>query len=228
MCKKVLILVITLLSCHSLFSQDGWDWDVNVTKQDRNFTLALGPKVGCGMAIGSSDLIDFPNGLAYQLGAFANLHFGRKSAQSPIGTELLGIDAEALYGVRSIGTQAGKMAMRCMEVPLLVQSYPIPSLAIEAGLTFVKILKCTSNPLIVENVIHNDNSDLHEYVFFTDLSQLKGSSDVMLTFGVCYKAPFKLMVDVRYNLGTSDLAGNFDTKVRSLTFSVAYLFDLIK
>lgn len=216
--KKLCLMVLILLVCNALFAQEeNWNWnDDPIMNRDKSYRIEIGPKVGIGMALGTNPTVfdlDIQNGMAYHFGASANIHFGRRRTQSPGGTGLFGIEAEALYGIRSIGTQAGRMTMRCMEFPLLVQFYPIPSLAIEAGPTFVKTMKCTPDQLQFESIVLNTG--------------LLSGSDVMLTFGACYKAPFKLMIDFRYNLGTSNLAGNFDTKVSSLIFSIAYLFSLI-
>ena len=119
-----------------------------------------------------------------------------------------------MYGIRNLGTRSGKMTIRCVELPLLFQYYPTPSLAVEAGPTFVRTLKYTPDQLQFDNVVLN-------------IGQISGG-DIMLTFGACYKTPFSLVLDLRYNFGLSNMAGNLDCKNSSLMFSVAYLFELIK
>lgn len=217
MCKKLFLLVFSLLSCHSLFSQDQWTWDATVPKQEKNLTMALGPKAGCGMAIGNNLTtynIDFHSGLAYQFGVSVNMKLGQKHEQNSVGMNLFGIAMEAMYGIRNLGTRSGKMTIRCVEIPLLFQYYPTPSLAVEAGPTFVRTLKCIPDQLQFDNAVLN-------------IGQISGG-DIMLTFGACYKTPFSLVLDLRYNFGLSNMAGNLDCKNSSLMFSVAYLFELIK
>ena len=58
--------------------------------------------------------------------------------------------------------------------------------------------------------------------------QLCKGGDVMLTLGVCLRSSGGLMADVRYNMGNSQLASNFDTKVGSVVLSLTYLINFIK
>ena len=54
----------------------------------------------------------------------------------------------------------------------------------------------------------------------------------MITAGLAYKTSINesssLMIDARYNLGMSPLAGNLDTKISSMMLSFAYLFNIVK
>ena len=215
MYKRLLFIVLALLSCQILFAQEEWNWTGST--QDKSYRFELGPKVGAGLAMATNPThysFSFKGGLAYQLGLSANMHFGRRYPSSPGGTGLFGIEAELLYGGRKLGIDGTKtsMTMHCLEVPVLVQFYPIPSLAIEVGPTFTKILKCAPEQLQLEEVVLNTGK--------------LSSSDVMLTVGVAYKSPINLMVDLRYNLGLIPLAGNLDSKVSTAMVSVVYEFKL--
>lgn len=221
MCKKLFFLTFALLSCNALFSQDPFSAPDQLDR-DKSFRISAGIKVGGGMALATDPtvattaypigyVLDFKNGLALQGGVVGNIHFGRRQDSSPGGTGWLGVQVEALYGLRTLSTDQQHLMMHCVEIPALIQVYPISSLAIEAGATFVRLLKC--NPEIMQVGGHAFN-----------LGQLAGANDVMLSFGASYKIPVGIMVDFRYNMSTSSLAGDFDSKVSSFIASIAYMF----
>jgi hypothetical protein len=211
--KKLFFIVLALLACQALFSQEEWDWGGSV--QDKSYRFELDPKVGAGLTVATQPTnysFSFNSGLAYQFGLSTNMHLGRRYSTSPGGTGWFGIEAEVMYGIRKLGLEGinTTLTMQCIEVPILAQFYPMPSLAIEVGPTLTKTLKCSPEKLQLENVVLNTG-------------QLS-SSDIMLTAGIAYKTPVHLMFDLRYNLGIVPLAGNFDSKVSTAMVSVAYLF----
>ena len=216
--KKLLFIALALLSCQALFAQEKQEeWNWGGSTQDKSYRFGLGLKAGAGLAIATAPTnynCSFNGGLAYQVGLATNMHFGRRYSTSPGGTGWLGIEAEILYGGRNIGIEGEEatLGMHCLEIPLLVQFYPTPSLAIEMGPTFSKILKCSPDQMQLGDVVVNTGH--------------LSSSDVMLTAGLAYMTPVNLMVDVRYNLGFSSLAGNLDSKVSTAMVSVAYLFGI--
>jgi hypothetical protein len=97
---------------------------------------------------------------------------------------------------------------------VLIQIYPIPTLAIEAGATMVKGLKTKPENIDVNNMV-------------LGVGEMK-SNDVMLSFGASFNARFGLSIGLRYNMGMSNLAGNFDSKANSLMYSLAYLLKIVK
>lgn len=211
--KHLLLVLLAALCCSGLFAQECED--------DRPYRIAIGPKVGVGLAMGShSNLenLNFGMGVGYQFGAAFNAHFGRRYELSCGGTGWFGLQLEALYGGRNIKLGSESLGMSCFEVPVLAQLYVIPDLAIEAGVTMVKVLGCSPDELTYEGATYGTG-------------EIKGS-DVMITAGLAYKTRLNpnssLMLDARYNMGMSPLAGNFDTKVSSLMFSVVYLFNIVK
>lgn len=222
--KILFFLAFALLSCNALFSQDDFYRPSNLKDRDNPFRIAAGVKVGGGLAMATDPTvvttnyptgydIDFKNRFAFQVGAVANMHFGRRQDSSPGGTGWLGAQAEVLYGIRTIGTEKGTtLKMHCLEIPVLFQVYPIPALAIEVGPTFTKTLKCTPDQLQLDDIALNTG-------------KLSGS-DIMLTAGIAYKTPINLMVDFRYDIGLFTLAGNLESKVSSAMVSVAYLFNI--
>jgi len=215
--KTLLLIVLAVLSCNAVFAQDDQSGELE-WNYDRSFRIAIGPKVGAGVAFGSDPTLynlNFGSGFAYQGGLVVNAHFGRRYEQSQGGTGLFGIQAEAMYSVRTVSTGgSAKLNQKCIEIPVLVQIYPTSAIGIEAGVTMVKFLGCSPNQINFEDItIHT--------------GEITGG-DVMVTAGACYKMPFGLMIDLRYNLGMSNLAGNFDTKVSSFMASFTYLFNIVK
>ena len=218
--NKLFLLSLALLSCHILFAQnqepDQWVFN-SVQHTDASYRITVGPKAGAGLALGSSlTAYDFSlhSGFAYQAGAAANVHFGRRIGENLGGTGWMGVEAEVLYCGRSIATDLGPMSLACIEIPVLLQVYPLPSLAIETGPTFVKILKCSPDKMQYGDLLFNTG-------------QLTGG-DMMLTLGASYKTDLGLLFGVRYNMGLSPLAGNFDAKISTAVVSVAYMFDFMK
>lgn len=211
--KHLLFVLLAVLCCGRLFAQDEMD--------DRPYRLALGPKVGLGLDMGSHsklENLDFGMGFGYQLGAVFNAHFGRRYEMSEGGTGWFGLQIEAMYGGRNIKLGPTNLGTSCLEVPVLAQLYVVPNLALEAGATMVKVLGATPAVLAHDGAIFG-------------IGEIKGG-DVMITAGLSYKSRVNpnsaLLLDVRYNMGTSPLAGNFDTKVSSVMFSIAYLFNIVK
>ena len=211
--KHLLLVLLTALCCCGVFAQEDLD--------DRPYRIAIGPKVGVGLDMGSHsnhENLNFGMGFGYQVGAAFNAHFGRRYEMSEGGTGWFGLQVEALYGGRTIKLGSTNLGTSCFEVPVLAQLYVIPSLAIEAGATMVKVLGCSPDQLNYEGATYGTG-------------EIKGS-DVMITAGLAYKSRINssssLLMDVRYNMGMSPLAGNFDTKVSSVMFSFVYLFNIVK
>ena len=211
--KHLLLVLFAVLCCSGLFAQECED--------DRPYRIALGPKVGIGLDMGSHSTIqnlDFGMGFGYQVGAVFNAHFGRRYEMSCGGTGWLGLQLEAMYGGRNIKLGSTSLGTSCLEVPVLAQLYVIPDLAIEVGATMVKVFSGSPDQLTYEGATYGTG-------------EIKGS-DVMITAGLAYKTRLNpgssLMIDARYNLGMSPLAGNFDTKVSSVMLSFVYLFNIVK
>ena len=212
--KHLLLLLFAALCCNGLIAQEECE-------DDRPYRLAIGPKIGLGLDMGSdSDLenLSFDPAIGYQVGAVFNAHFGRRYELSCGGTGWFGLQVEALYSGRNIKIDSENLGMSCFEVPILAQLYFTPSFAFQAGATPVMILSTTPDKLQYEGATYGTGD-------------IKGS-DVMPTLGLAYKSRINynsaLLIDLRYNLGMSDLAGNFDTKVSSVKLSFTYLFNIVK
>lgn len=216
MVKKAILAIIAVLFCGTLFSQQSDD-GIIIPDIPKSYNLSIGPKIGLGLVSGTktSNNYKFQSGFDLQLGASSILHFGHRFDSSPSGTGLFGLKMELLYEYRMPNTDFGTINMHCVEIPVLWQYYPISSLAsefaIEAGVTIVKTLKCSPEQMQLNNIIYH-------------VGQLS-SADVMVSLGLSYRTPYKVSFDARYNIGTSPLAGNLDSKLSTITVSAVYLLD---
>lgn len=210
--KHLIVTLLVILFCKGLSAQS----NSGFRTYSRDYCVDIGPKAGIGLAMGSAvPLYDFKAsmGVSFQAGVVMNAHFGRRQGSGHGGTGWFGTEAEVLYGMRNLKINETAVRMSCVEVPILAQVHPIPEMGIEAGVTMVKVLSFTPD------VMQSDYAFLHT-------GQIKGG-DVMLTAGLCFKAA-GMMIDARYNYGMSNLAGNFDTKVSTVTLSLAYLINVVK
>lgn len=221
MAKKNFLLFIAMLICSASFSQKNDEPDpilIPGSYNERNFTFEIGPTIGLGVAKGTDTSygFGFDSGLAFQIGASGKMHFGHRYESSPSGTGLFGTSVAIIYESRMPSIKKQALTMHCIEVPVLLQFYPIASLAsefaLEAGVTFIKILKCSPEQLQINDIV-------------LQTGQLS-SSDVMLSLGTSYQAPFHLSIGLRYNLGLMPLAGNLDSRISTFHVSVAYMFEL--
>jgi hypothetical protein len=151
--------------------------------------------------------------VGFSAGAALNFRFARPAGK-PIGTERFGVQLEALYAMHSLKTNDENLTMNCFEVPLLFQWYPLPALYIEVGPTFTGAFS-TSPESLSYNEVSYKTGDIKAY-------------DIMISFGVGYKHKSGFTADLRYNLGNSDLAGNFNTKVSTISLGIGWLFNVVK
>lgn len=216
--KHFKLLFFVMLFCQPLLAQriPGVNAPSTFRYYSRDYKISIGPKVGAGLTIGSaSNLYNFGSsvGLGVQGGLAINAHFGRRSRLGDGGTGWFGAEVEALYCYRRLQWDKTSVGFSCIEFPVLGQVYPIPKLGVEVGFTLVKILGLSPDMM---------SSGLS----YMSIGQIR-AKDVMLTTGACYTIK-GFMADVRFNLGFSNLAGNFDVKVSSAMFSFAYLIPILK
>lgn len=184
---------------------------------DRSYTVALGPKVGLPFTTmsESSDVnLGITPGTGFSGGLVANFHFGRRTAISKGGTGWLGLQMEALFTSRSVGTDSETMSFSMFEIPVLAQLYVTSNICIEAGPTFVAAIDAAPENVHVANR-------------FVAIGEMK-ANDVMFTIGAGYKHPNGLFANARYNIGTSNVAGNFDSKMSTISLSIGWLFTVVK
>ena len=180
------------------------------------YALSIGPKVGVnyslagnpsGMDLGMSGNIGFTAGVA------ANIRFSRPAGK-PFGTERFGVQLEALYSMRSLKTDVENINMNCFEIPVLFQWYFLPTFAVEVGPTFTGAFSASPKEFRYNNAIYK-------------MEKMK-AYDVMLSVGVNCKLRNGFTADLRYNLGNSNIAGNFQTKVSTISLGIGWLFNVIK
>lgn len=210
--KKFFISMLVGLFAISLYAQDGFG-DFKV--MDSSYRIFLGPKVGVNFATMSGmDELNPSMGVGFQGGLAANIHFGRRTEKAEGGTGRFGLQVEALYSQRTIKTDIENLKLSYFEVPILAQYYILPELNVEVGPTIVGSLSSSPEELQLGNLTYATG-------------ELKGF-DVMISVGVGYKHTSGFMANARYNLGMSELAGNFDGKVSTFTVSLGWMFSLIR
>lgn len=191
--------------------------EIGSEKVPKKYALTLGPKVGINyslsenpkeMNLGLRGNIGFNGGLA------VNIRFGKRQLTRYADTGRFGVQLEALYSMRSLKSDIENINMNCYEIPLLLQWWFVQNFCIEVGPTFTGVFRASPKELNYNNTI-----------FQTE--KIKGN-DIMLTIGSEYKSPNGFTASLRYNLGNSNLAENFQTKVSTITFSIGWLFSIVK
>lgn len=180
------------------------------------YALSIGPKVGANYSIaGDPDGMDIgmTGNIGFSAGAAVNLRFGRPAGK-PFGTERFGVQLEALYSMRSLKTDVENINMNCFEIPVLFQWYFLPTFAVEVGPTFTGAFSASPKEFKYNNAVYQ-------------MDKVK-AYDVMLSIGVGCKLKNGFTADLRYNLGNSDVAGNFQTKVSTISLGIGWLFNVIK
>ncbi|MCM1074089.1 MAG: PorT family protein [Ruminococcus sp.] len=198
--------------------------DVDVTSDEnivisevlKPYALSIGPKVGANYSIaGDPDGMNLgmSGNIGFYAGVDANLRFGRPAGR-PFGTERFGVQLEALYSMRSLKTDVEDIKMNCFEIPVLFQWYFVPTFAVEVGPTFTGAFSGSPKEFKYNNAVYQ-------------MDKVK-AYDVMLSIGVNCKLKNGFTADLRYNLGNSDMAGNFQTKVSTISLGIGWLFSVIK
>lgn len=192
------------------------DTDIEITEVLKPYALSIGPKVGANYSIaGDPDGMDLgiSGNIGFSAGVAANLRFGRPAGR-PFGTERFGVQLEALYSMHSLKSDVEDIKMNCFEIPVLFQWYFVPTFAIEVGPTFTGAFSTSPKELKYNNTVYQ-------------MDKVK-AYDVMLSIGVNCKLKNGFTADLRYNLGNSDMAGNFQTKVSTISLGIGWLFSVIK
>lgn len=247
--KKVLFCLLFLLSGLMTFAQR--DDDFEVGKTDSKNVLQIGPKFGVTFtSMGQPDetpLYD-GSGVAFSGGIALRTRFNTATENSDSGTGFLGAGLELKYKmntVKTIGTdESGKenadLSVGYFEAPLFVQIYPfyktraMNTFYIEAGPNFAGTISRQPKSLIVDNLSGEYSSVT--YHIDDDKSTLKGM-DVRVMAGIGYDFPIKnsssettslIGINARYYMGTSNLAGNFNSKMNTLELSLSWMFNIGK
>lgn len=192
------------------------DEEVVISEVLKPYALSIGPKIGANYSIaGDPDGMDLgiSGNVGFSAGIAANLRFGRPAGR-PFGTERFGVQLEALYSMRSLKSDVEDITMNCFEIPVLFQWYFVPTFAIEVGPTFTGAFSASPKEFKYNNAVYK-------------MDKVK-AYDVMLSIGLNCKLKNGFTADLRYNLGNSDMAGNFKTKVSTISLGIGWLFNVIK
>ena len=231
--KLVLMLVIASVSLS--VSAQGF----GPKKKQKENTFSMGIKVGGNLSTMSQpDECDRYDGagFGYSGGVVLNARFGRASKNAQAGTGLLGVGVECdykLHSMKTIGTdEKGKenanLEIGYFEVPVALQLYPLyknsklNNLYVEAGAAFAGTMSRKPESLTVVDRAANANVT---YNLDTENSKLKGM-DVRPFAGVGIGSKSGFGLNLRYYMGTSKLAENFNSKISNVELSVAYKFCL--
>lgn len=218
--KSILLFASVMMLALGAWAQSSGDDEFTIVK--RPFTVSVGVKGGVnyslagdpnGFDLGTKGAVGFQGGLA------ANLHFSDKKDYTPAGTGHFGVQLEALYSQRTLKNDIEDIKMNCFAIPVLAQFYVSQSFTIEAGATFTGVLSTSPKTMTIGNAQTGSTT--------LGLEKIQGY-DIMPTVGIGYYHNCGFTASVRYNLGLSNLAKNFETKVSTAELSVGYLFKVYK
>ena len=254
--KKLFVLILATVFCTAISAQrsaqpqrgGGRSANVdNVAQKKHSFYIGL--KAGLDLTTMSQpeecDLYD-GSGMGFSGGIVGRVRFNQASPSAPAGTGLLGAGIELKYKqnkVKTIGTdESGKanadLSIDYFEVPVYVQVYPfytsdaMNTFYIEAGPDFAGTMSRKPKTLTVENPSPEWSSIT--YNIDNNGSSLKGM-DVRFMAGLGYDFAIKnskhetsslVGINARYYMGTSKLAGNFNSKMNTLEVSLSWMFNI--
>lgn len=249
----IMTLVITLPMCaqsgdDDLFSDLGGANRPIIGKPKKN-AFYLGPKIGLGLTsisdpaegkLGDGMGMGFIGGLAFKT------RFGKATENSVGGTGFWGLGLELKYKKNSAKTIAdgfdenlnmtenANIGVSYFEVPIYLHVYPFAksrsfnTLYLEAGVSLGMVLGRNPNYLHLQNP-----SDQYGNVFYAlddeDYDSKLGGGDIHPIVGLGYTIPKTgLDINVRYHIGTTNLASNFTSKMSTLEISFSYMFKICK
>lgn len=238
MIKKMLFAFAALaISSLSAFAQMD-DENIGFINLQKN-TFSIGIKAGGNISTMSQpdicDLYD-KSGMGFSGGVSMNMRFGKASENSPAGTGLIALGLDLMYRQSTVktiafddtGKENANLSLGYFDVPLYVQFYPfmksasMNTLHVEVGAAFAGTLSRSPETLTVPSKAGGSSSII--FNINTDKSKLKGM-DVRPFAGIGYTIPNTgIDISARYYLGTSDLAGNMQSKISSAEISIAWMF----
>lgn len=256
--KKVLVLLIVSMLCTTMFAQrnvqpqrGGGRSATPGGLAQKKHAFYLGLKGGLDFTTmtqpDEGNLYDGV-GVGINVGFASKVRFMRATPNAPAGTGLLGAGLELKYKknvVKTIGSdENGKananLSIGYLEVPVFIHLYPfyksnaMNTFYIEVGPDFA--LGLSRNPNILS--IDNPSADYGSVTYNIDNngSTLKGS-DIRVMAGIGYDFAIKnekhettnlIGLNARYYMGTSSLAGNFNSKMSTFEISVSWMFSIGK
>lgn len=208
----VVLVLFTQLSLHS-FGQlvdNG-----NLPPNPKTFDFSLGIKGGVNLSNISNNQqsINFsPEMLqGFNAGFFANIHFGYRNEGSAVGTGWFGLQPEILFSRQGFAFDEESVTMNYVSLPIMLKLYLTKQLNIEAGPYFSYLIGVTPSPTKI------DGAEI-------TLSDLDGTKDAGVAFGLGYETKLGLTINARFNMGLSDVASNLAWKNQVVAFSLGYMF----
>lgn len=204
-------------------------------------SLFVGLKAGATFSTmsGEPDEADLSDGsgIGFSAGAIGRMRFGEGNLGA--GSGLLGLQAELKYKQHTLKTLGDDdLSLSYFEVPVLVQLYPfykstssiLSNVYVEGGVAMAASLSSSPDVLTVQP----ETGTYYAY----STGDLKGF-DVRPAIGLGVSVPLgkagsdyhvtnALDINLRYYIGTSELAENFPVKVNALELSLAWYFNVMK
>ena len=255
--KKVFVLILASMLCSTSFAQrnaqpqrsGGRTAKPGLVQKKHSFFLGLkgGLDISTMTQPDNSNLYDGA-GVGFNIGAVGKVRFNQATPNAPAGTGLIGVGLELKYKQNTVKTigfdESGKananLSIGYFEVPVYLQIYPfyksdaMNTFYVEAGPDIAGTLSRKPKSLTVENPSAELSSIT--YNFDTNAGKLKGM-DLRILFGVGYDFAIKndqhdtkhlIGVNARYYIGTSKLAGNFNSKMSTFEISLSWMFNIGK
>lgn len=233
--KKFFLFTLLMLGFTPLFAQSEDDDEIfsssQIVPKPKSYGLYVGPRLGMTMTTMTQprecDLYDGV-GIGLSGGAAVRLRLGNMSENSEGGTGLFAIGLDLKYKqnrVKTIGSD--NLSLSYFEVPVVAQIYPLyknvalNGFYIEVGVDLAGTLSKSPDILTVfPNNLRYTQVAYHA-------GELKGF-DCRIPIGVGYTFLPGFDVNLRYYIGTSNLAKNMACKMSSLEISLAWLFKVVK
>ena len=183
----------------------------------RTSAVHLGVRVGANISTMSKyEMVDLgqKSGFGFEGGLVLSARFGKRTLSSDAGTGMFGVQIEPSFVQRTIGTGYENIKLGYFEIPILLKIFVTPNVNIEVGPNIAGTL--SRSPDFIDAVGTR---------FAT--GDIKGF-DIKACVGVSYELKEGLYASLRYNLGTSNLAGNFPCKVSGASLTIGYKFNIFK
>lgn len=212
-----ILWMATPASAQVTFTDEENEQDEIEIVDKRKSAVHFGIKAGANMSMMSKyDPVDLglKSGIGFEGGAVISARFGKRTKASDAGTGMFGVQIEPSYVQHTVGTDGDDLKLSYLEVPVLVKIFLTPNFNIEVGPNFCSLLSSSPDYLEASNTR-------------IATGDLKGF-DVKACIGVSYETKGGLYASLRYNLGTSDLAGNFPCKVSVASLTLGYKFNIFK
>lgn len=181
----------------------------------KSFKTSFGVKGGVNLSTienGQANIAFSPEFITgFNAGAFMNFHFGYRNQGSPAGTGWFGIQPELLYSQQGFSVDGQSIKLNYFSLPVLAKLYVTKRFNIQVGPHFSYMLSASPNSVLI--------SDLE-----IETKNLKGSTDIGLTFGASFETKLGLLLDVRYNYGLTDIASNLIWKNNVVAVSFGWMF----